>query len=219
MPGRTNDVRSLDGRGVAGRPPARLCVVVLALGLAVGVAGCAAVDQALTDGGDAALVENASARIPDTTPVDYRSRPIEFTVGLASTNGAGGQLVTPAGACGFLGDGSWRAVVDETTTWNTQKDMFSPWVSIAIVGEVPDGAPSRGDDAAFGLAQTPAVARLGDRETGDVVEYPGLLRVQPSGLVASFTADPEAFGAPEGSPRPTDYVVQVECETRPDEAD
>jgi hypothetical protein len=187
--------------------------------LALCATGCGAVDAALTDGGDAALIEDASGRTtPRPEPVEYRSRPVEFVVAIASSNGAGSTLVSPAGVCGFLGDGSWRAVVGGTEWLNTQEDFDSPWTSIEIVGEVPDGAPSqRGDDAAVGLKTVPAVARLADRETGDVVEYPGLLRVQPSGLGSSFTADPDAFGVPEGDPDVTDYVVQVECERRSDE--
>lgn len=194
-------------------------MAALMAGLALGATGCGAVDQALTDGGDAALIEDASERTPRTEPVKYRSRPVEFLVGLASTNGVGSTLVSPGGVCGFLGDGSWRAVVGGTEFLNTVEDFGSPWVSIEIIGDVPHGSPANREDATAAVrGPTPAVARLADRDTGVPVEYPGLLRVQPSGLVASFTADPDASGAGEGSSRPTDFVVQVECETRPEES-
>lgn len=217
---------STGSRGQAADGPTGAAGVRTVLGLAalaLLASGCAAVDDALADDGDLALVDDASARAEADAPpppAPYLTRPVDFLIGDRTDEGGRGTLVSPGGMCGFQEDLSWRAGVADGAVSMSPDSQDVTWDAVEITGEAPElgEATAEGLQASVQLRPIRAVARVHEFGAGPEVELEGVLELDPTGLAATFTAVAAPVGTDGASAVPEDLVIEVACGARTDDA-
>ncbi|MGJ7440225.1 hypothetical protein [Aquipuribacter sp. MA13-6] len=198
----------------------RALTAVVALALGALTSACGALDRALSDPGDEALVADASTRahVPVDEPEAYRTRPVTLLVDAAG-RGSSARTATDAGTCGWSGGASWRAGLGTGAVTAAGDDDGLVWTVLDVVTApgATAGAPGTDGDRVLDAVMTGSFQQ-GPGSPYEQVEQQGRVEVSASGLSARFTADPVP-SAPDGEEQHVPAVaVEIACGRTPDHA-
>jgi hypothetical protein len=185
--------------------------------LALGCAGCSALDTALDtaldDPGDADLVADASVRAQATAPerLDLDRRAVDVRLAFAGDSAPSVVLTAERGVCGWSGEGAWRVSLGDGVRTLSTDDEGRTWAGVLLTARAGTGDSVTVPDEPVVLDAVLEASYSSFEEGGStVVSQEGRLEVDASGTRAVFTAPPPT-GEPEGDEGPplagTEVVV------------